>query len=692
MDGQWRHDHTAPTVLDNLGNVNNCITVQPPVVGAGGRSGDRKASPGASDAGRRSGEHAASDAAGGAAARTGAQTMDRRRHHSSDPYNLGSRAAAATGGGVAVRGSSSYGQIVPARDELVVHHSASLLLPPQLRLLLPYHRGDTSTMPLSVQMQHVFCQSGGEVAVLAMAHRYKDRSITQFLYKPAGPNGRPRSLGLSQGAGDGGSPSEAVGAMRLSGRPPDALPVQSVLQSVRISGAHRLRDVSGHEYIAYAIESCIALQGMQTTLRVERRYKHFHMLDQLLNQQFGQRVVPQGLPAKRAFGNLQPGFVEERRLALERYLQLCIGVPQIAASSIFCNFVEADTRAQQDFAHVASTTRLLERVSTLQGRLLKYGRRLAAWKRRYFCLCDGALHYYYSVEMSNPFQPLGVIALTEDERPLVTLEPIAECGLDLYFGFALHTKERTWRLAAPSAAERAEWVRALCRAGVQLSSTGAEQPLDVPEPERPPAAGASAEGGLAGSLMKCASKVHLAGGAARSNREWVARHFVLLPAEGVLAYLQHPGDSLSDACGFLPLHCYAGVADAPSPGNDLHAFQLTHTSDEPNRCAPGARGWGGEESAPPPRRPPIPRRSCRIPLVPRPHPPAPVRLTPPTPRLARSAYVLAASSAEEKAAWMAQLAGAIEEAGRQALLRDPELLADAVDRIPGREDHKLLPG
>jgi len=53
--------------------------------------------------------------------------------------------------------------------------------------------------------------------------------------------------------------------------------------------------------------------------------------------------------------------------------------------------------------------------------------------------------------------------------------------------------------------------------------------------------------------------------------------------------------------------------------------------------------------------------------------------------------VLAASSAEEKAAWMAQLAGAIEEAGRQALLRDPELLADAVDRIPGREN-ALLPG
>ena len=34
IDGQWRHDHTAPTVLDNLGNVNNCTQVQLPAGGA----------------------------------------------------------------------------------------------------------------------------------------------------------------------------------------------------------------------------------------------------------------------------------------------------------------------------------------------------------------------------------------------------------------------------------------------------------------------------------------------------------------------------------------------------------------------------------------------------------------------------------------------------------------------------------
>jgi len=347
-------------VLDNLGNVNNCITVQPPPVDSGSTSAlfDHASS-------------VATDAAG---------ALDRRRVESTvDPYS---------GGGGAC-GQSSYGQVVPAREELVVHHSASLLLPPQLRLLLPHHHGDTSTMPLGVQvaiclqdaspstplannttpahlppgeetstlgrptellssehiqaarlfisgagrgypceptpptgtpaqdapffswvrdlgrvfvsewrlsllydckkthpahrsnslivifinqlyyhssslfydgiadcepvrfpaqMNHVFVHPGGEVAVLAMAHRYKDRSITQFLYKPAGPSGRPAApafhrlhgQGQSGHGGSGGvGVKEALDAAQQGGLP-DAPPVHSVLQSVRISGTQRL--------------------------------------------------------------------------------------------------------------------------------------------------------------------------------------------------------------------------------------------------------------------------------------------------------------------------------------------------------------------------------------------------------------------------------------------------------------------
>jgi len=40
-------------------------------------------------------------------------------------------------------------------------------------------------MPLSVQMHHVFCNISDDVSVFAVAHRYREASITQLLYKPA---------------------------------------------------------------------------------------------------------------------------------------------------------------------------------------------------------------------------------------------------------------------------------------------------------------------------------------------------------------------------------------------------------------------------------------------------------------------------------------------------------------------------
>ena len=48
-------------------------------------------------------------------------------------------------------------------------------------------------------------------------------------------------------------------------------------------------------------------------------------------------------------------------------------------------------------------------------------------------------------------------------------------------------------------------MRALCQGGAQLSSRGAEVPIDVEHrPEK------AETGGTAGTLLKCASKVHVA--------------------------------------------------------------------------------------------------------------------------------------------------------------------------------------
>lgn len=313
----------------------------------------------------------------------------------------------------------------------MVHHSASLLLPPQLRLLLPHMHGDSDTMPLPSQMHHVFCEFSPNVTVLAVAHRYRDRSVTQLLYKPV------RTRRDAAEVADQVSPDPNPPVQRRASEA-RASTGGVVLQSVRISGKRFQRE-AGHEYVVYFIESVLSAHGMQTTLRSERRYKHFHMLDTLLHQQFGS-LVPQALPAKRAFGNLQPLFVEERRAALERYLQvpahprpkcpskpgrapvlmpllfapqqnevaswrppslfglvalrgffseaaaqlqpplvssaqlqpplnssqLCVAIPELATSSTFCHFVEADSPLRPDFQLPSSSTKLMERVSAMQ--------------------------------------------------------------------------------------------------------------------------------------------------------------------------------------------------------------------------------------------------------------------------------------------------------------------------------------
>ena len=151
IDGQWRHDHTAPTVLDNLGNVNNCITVQAAPPSAAGSSAAAAATPSAGSGGKQRAVGELTEVISGATNDPrGQDGSDGRKvdvsRVTSDPYNLAGNFP-----------NDSYSQVVPPRDELLVHHSASLLLPPQLRLLLPHHHGDATTMPLSVQMNHVFC-------------------------------------------------------------------------------------------------------------------------------------------------------------------------------------------------------------------------------------------------------------------------------------------------------------------------------------------------------------------------------------------------------------------------------------------------------------------------------------------------------------------------------------------------------
>ena len=213
--------------------------------------------------------------------------------------------------------------------------------------------------------------------------------------------------------------------------------------------------------------------------------------------------------------------------------------------------------------------------------------------------------------MSNPFQPLGVISLKpepldEPEPPSpppggvgggggadvrgATVSAVVDIGLPHLFGLTVHTKQRVWDLAADTAADRDEWIRVLCQAGAQLSTSGAEEPPALPRSawawaemskavEEAAGKGSGSEGGggeggggeageggeggeggeagsasdeavatLNGVLWKRASKVHIAQAAVAESglaRDWVTRHFRLLPSDGTLAYFQKQGDAAS---------------------------------------------------------------------------------------------------------------------------------------------------
>lgn len=664
IDGQWRHDHTAPTVLDNLGNVNNCINVTPPAVppapnpnlppmpsGSGGDSDAACASAYGSDRSKQParGESRVEDTQG----------SDPNMRATSDPYYLGSSAQL----------PDSYGQVVPPREELLVHHAASLLLPPQLRLLLPHHHDDSTTMPLMVQMHHVFCHLDPEYRIFAMAHRYRDKSVTQLLYKPTCPPERhPDSPFVFQGAGSsaGSVSSETHLAVERRSSELRQHSKDVRLQSVRISSTRRQReDGTGQEYTSYLIDSVLSVHGVQTTLRSERRYKHFNLLDDLLRKEFP-ALVPQALPAKRPFGNLHPGFVEERRVGLEKYLQQCILVPELASSSVFCQFVEADAAgAEFDLQHS------LKRVCTRQGYLLKRGRKVCSWKRRYFCICGGVLYYYYTAEIANPFQPLGVVTLLngaaaemsscEDMQlssaPLSSVMVQPDPGSVTLKGkhvFAIHTSQRTWHLAADSAHDRSEWIRVLCEGGSQLSASSTaelpvpraavssscssskgrdSEPLAEPEPRTAPD---EAVEGLHGTLWKRASKVHVTQvpeAEAGSARGWVSRHFRLLSAEGLVVYLQNVDDPINAARGVVQLSNFVGVEETLPPDDapeaELHAFQLLPAD------------VASEHSA-------------------------------------REPLLLAASTAADKATWIERLSAALAAAGADASALETQLAAASI--------------
>jgi len=153
-------------------------------------------------------------------------------------------------------------------------------------------------------------------------------------------------------------------------------------------------------------------------------------------------------------------------------------------------------------------------------------------------------------------------------------------------------------------------VRVLCACGAQLSASSATTPLAEPRSQgleqrarsgngasEAAAAGGDAlplggssggspegEGlpveGLSGVLWKRASKVHIAQRTAEEasgqERDWVTRHFSLLPRDGLMVYKQNASDDLATVRGVVPLASFDSVETTQGPNDNLpYAFRLT---------------------------------------------------------------------------------------------------------------------
>ena len=99
-------------------------------------------------------------------------------------------------------------------------------------------------------------------------------------------------------------------------------------------------DNEGKKYVIYHIELKTYNSNPIVT---NKRYREFDALHADLNQRFQGIKLPK-LPQKRLGGSLQPTFIEERKVLLEKYLQDLCEIPIIFSYSKFIDFLD-DSRS-----------------------------------------------------------------------------------------------------------------------------------------------------------------------------------------------------------------------------------------------------------------------------------------------------------------------------------------------------------
>lgn len=192
--------------------------------------------------------------------------------------------------------------------------------------------------------------------------------------------------------------------------------------------------------------------------RVEKLYSDFLTLDSKLKAQRNRTISSRigKLPDKALFSNNAPSKVDQRKIALEQYLQHIISLPLEDASDI-CEFLSTDVM----------DTKVFQATGQKEGYLTKRGKNFGGWKTRYFVLNENVLEYYESKEGTQ----LGSIRLTNAQigRQMPGTSPAAEEYNSVYrHAFLIVEQKRVGSthyvrhiLCANSDDDRDDWVHAL---------------------------------------------------------------------------------------------------------------------------------------------------------------------------------------------------------------------------------------
>ncbi|KAI7883258.1 RhoGAP-domain-containing protein [Lichtheimia hyalospora FSU 10163] len=178
--------------------------------------------------------------------------------------------------------------------------------------------------------------------------------------------------------------------------------------SVKILGSNIFTNDKNQEVIAFTI----SVRGKtsddpnavpQEQWRIQKHYSDFLALDAQLKSH--DRSVEQHigkLPDRALFATHAPNKVDQRKLAMEQYLQHAISSLQLTeiTATVICEFLSSNVIDKSLYTKVSKYR---------QGYLSKRGKNFGGWKSRFFILDGPDLKYYESEDG----QYLGSIRLTE---------------------------------------------------------------------------------------------------------------------------------------------------------------------------------------------------------------------------------------------------------------------------------------